>query len=102
MNLYFLHLNSGNFLSLPRVGFAILATALLPAFAEELRPHIQIRGVYGGNPTGLLEPGSLDELGLNVVFMNSRRITTETVAALKQQGAKVFAEFNTMHTASFS
>jgi hypothetical protein len=67
----------------------------------EPRPHIEIRGVYGGNPAGLLEPGSLDELGLNAVFMNSRRVTAETVAALKQQGARVFAEFNTMHVASF-
>ena len=67
----------------------------------EARPHIEIRGVYGGNPAGLLEPGSLDELGLNAVFMNSRRITAQTVASIKEQGAKVFAEFNTMHVASF-
>lgn len=73
----------------------------LAAAVGESKPHIEIRGIYGGNPAGLLEPGSLDELGINAVFMNSRRVTVETVAALKQQGAKVFAEYNTMHLASF-
>ena len=85
-----------------RVAIAFLAMAVGSALAVgESRPYIEIRGVYGGNPAGLLEPGSLNALGLNAVFMNSRRITAETVASLKQQGAKVFAEYNTMHVASF-
>jgi hypothetical protein len=86
----------------PSLAIGLLAPTLpVDADATEPRPHIEIRGVYGGNPAGLLEPGSLEQLGLNAVFMNSRRVTAERVALLKQQGAKVFAEFNTMHVARF-
>jgi hypothetical protein len=70
-------------------------------FAEDRRPHIQIRGIYGGVPVELLEHRTLDEHGVNAIFMGSSGINAERLALLKQQGAKVFAEFNTMHVAGY-
>lgn len=71
------------------------------AIGEESRPHIQIRGVYGGVPTELSDRGTLGELGINAIFMGSGSLNQERIALLKKQGAKVFAEFNTMHVASY-
>jgi hypothetical protein len=71
------------------------------AFAEEKRPHIQIRGIYGGVPTELLERGALQEYGVNAIFMGSGSVNAELVARLKQLGVRVFAEFNTMHVANY-
>lgn len=65
------------------------------------RPHVAIRGVYGGAPTELLEPGKLESHGVNAIFMGTSALTTERVAKIKAQGAKVFGEFNTMHVAGY-
>ncbi|WP_242022511.1 hypothetical protein [Gimesia chilikensis] len=66
------------------------------------RPHIQIRGIYGGAPTQILEQNrSLTELGVNAIFMGSGSLTAERIAQLKRQGAQVFAEFNTLHVAGY-
>ncbi len=68
------------------------------AVAEEKRPHVAIRGVYGGIPTELIEEGkTLDDCGINAIFMGSGGLRAERIALLKEQGARVFAEFNTMH-----
>lgn len=72
------------------------------ALTEEKRPHVKIRGVYGGVPMELIEEGkSLKDSGINAVFMGSGGLTAERVALLKKHGAKVFAEFNTMHVARY-
>ncbi len=86
--------------------FALVAPLLLSAVmqhtnAEETRPHIKIRAIYGGVPTDLLERGSLSDYGVNAIFMGSGSLSTERIALLKKHGAKVFAEFNTMHVASY-
>ncbi|WP_339727438.1 family 10 glycosylhydrolase [uncultured Gimesia sp.] len=66
------------------------------------RPHTKVRGIYGGAPTQLLEQNkTLPELGVNAIFMGSGSLTDKRIAQLKQQGAKVFAEFNTMHVANY-
>lgn len=78
-----------------------LCAAMQWASAEENREHIRIRGIYGGVPTELLENGTLHDYGINAIFMGSGGINAERVAILKKQGAKVFAEFNTMHVASY-
>jgi hypothetical protein len=69
--------------------------------AEDKRPHISIRGIYGGVPVELLDHGRLQKYGVNAIFMGSAGINAKRVALLKEQGAKVFAEFNTMHVASY-
>jgi hypothetical protein len=60
-----------------------------------------MRGIYGGVPTQLLERGSLRDYGVNAIFMGSGGVNEERVRLLKEQGARVFAEFNTMHEASY-
>ncbi|MBX6314059.1 MAG: hypothetical protein IRY99_14270, partial [Isosphaeraceae bacterium] len=66
------------------------------------RSHIAIRGLYGGVPTQLLDRGrSLADYGINAVWIGSGALTRERVELLRRQGAKVFAEFNTMHEVSF-
>ncbi len=78
-----------------------LSVLSLQSFAEDVRPHITVRGVYGGVPVELLDRGSLKDYGINAIFMGSASINAERVALLRQQGAKVFAEFNTMHVAGY-
>jgi hypothetical protein len=66
------------------------------------RPHITVRGIYGGVPTTLLERGKrLSDYGINAVWMGSGSLTQEKVAILREQSAHVYAEFNTMHHAAF-
>ncbi|NLF72476.1 MAG: hypothetical protein GX575_25860 [Candidatus Anammoximicrobium sp.] len=72
------------------------------AAALEERPHVEVRGLYGGIPDELLQAGkTLADHGINAVWMGSGGLTTQRVALLKQQGARVFAEFNTMHVAGY-
>jgi hypothetical protein len=84
----------------------ILLAALhgLDAAGDEFgpRPHIAIRGVYGGVPRSLLEGGqTLADHGINAVWIGSTSLNREDVALVKSQGARVFAEFNSMHHAAF-
>lgn len=83
--------------------FALACLCILSswAVAEDKRPHISIRGIYGGVPVELLERGTLEEHGVNAIFMGSGSVNKERIALLKKQGAKVFAEFNTMHVAGY-
>ncbi len=69
---------------------------------SRMRPHITIRGIYGGVPTQILDRGeSLADHGINAVWIGSGGLTRDRVELLKNQGAKVFAEFNSMHDASY-
>jgi hypothetical protein len=64
--------------------------------------RVEIRGVYGGIPTQLLDRGhSLDDYGINAVWLGSGGLTREGIELLRKQGAKVFAEFNTMHESGY-
>lgn len=66
------------------------------------RPHISIRGIYGGMPQELIDAGkTLNDYGVNAIWLGSGSVTVERVALIRQQEAKVFAEFNTMHDASY-
>jgi hypothetical protein len=79
-----------------------LCAAIRGATAEEKRPHVEVRGIYGGVPVELLRDGkTLKDYGVNAVFISSSGLTTERVALLKKQGVKAFAEFNTMHVAGY-
>ncbi len=73
------------------------------AFGEELkRPNLKIRGIYGGIPYFSEEDKRpLEELGVNAIFLGSGSITAEKVEYVKSQGVKFFAEFNTLHVASY-
>jgi hypothetical protein len=91
------------------VRISLLLAALLLSFGTVLggdepapRGHIAVRGVYGGVPKMLMEGGkTLAQSGLNAVWIGERGVTKERVLALKAQGARVFAEFNTLHRAEY-
>ncbi|MHC4877138.1 MAG: glycoside hydrolase family 10 protein [Planctomycetota bacterium] len=83
------------------ITMALILVASVVSQAADQRPHIAIRGLYGGVPAELLERGTLKEAGINAVWMGSGSVTQERVDLLKREGAKVFVEFNTMHVASF-
>lgn len=55
-----------------------------------------LRAVYGGLPDRPLK-----ELGINAVFLREQAVTAARIALVKEQGARFFAEFNTMHVAGF-
>lgn len=82
-------------------GWILLGALSGQLFAQTSRPHIKIRGIYGGVPVELLERGTLEQYGINAIFMGSSGVNDERLALLKQQGAQVFAEFNTMHVAAY-
>lgn len=90
-----------------RIGLllAVLLVSLSSAVGDDTpapRMHIQMRGVYGGVPKVLMEDGkTLPESGINAVWIGERGITKERVKLLKAQGARVFAEFNTVHRAEY-
>jgi hypothetical protein len=80
-----------------------LALLLLTAMASDgPRPHIEVRGIYGGVPSELLEGGrTLTESGVNAVWLSSGSLNLERLTLLKQKGVRVFAEFNSMHAAEY-
>jgi poly(3-hydroxybutyrate) depolymerase len=68
----------------------------------EARPHVAVRGIYGGVPQEILDSGrSLREFGLDAVWMGSGSFTSERMALLRAQGVQVYAEFNTLHVADY-
>ena len=70
--------------------------------AQPERSHVTIRGVYGGVPVQILERGrTLDDYGINAIWLGSGAVTNERLALLRGAGVKVFAEFNTMHEAGY-
>ena len=84
------------------IAVACVCAVMGQVTAQEKRPHLEIRGIYGGVPVELLAEGkTLDDHGINAVFMGSGGLTAERIALLKKHDAKVFAEFNTMHVAGY-
>jgi len=84
------------------VVFVCLCGSTLAADPPSPRPHIELRAIYGGFPEEILKSGKkLSDYGVNAIFMGSGSLTTERVARLKEQGARVFAEFNSMHEANY-
>jgi hypothetical protein len=68
------------------------------------RPAIAIRGVYGGVPTQIFDRRkTLEDYGVNAIWVGSGSVSPEVVASLKAKSnaLKIFAEFNTMHEASY-
>lgn len=92
---------------IPAAFILLLACAAFPARSEqnlpiEARNSIEVRGVYGGIPAEV-ERGEkkLSDYGINAIFLHSGSITVQLVELVKSQGARIFAEFNTMHMAKF-
>lgn len=84
------------------LGGASVYAAATNEGAEKKRPHVTMRGIYGSLPTQWFEQGkTLTDYGVNAIFIGSGGLTEERVALVKQQGARIFAEFNTMHEAGY-
>ena len=59
--------------------------------------EILVRGIYG-HPGPIWEQGySLDELGVNAIFVHSGSITDEMIIRARQEGQKIYAEFATLN-----
>ncbi len=85
-------------------GIEPAVTAADPPAPFVKRPEIVIRGIYGGVPTQIFDRGkTLEDFGVNAVWVGSGSVTGELVASLKAKSTtlKIFAEFNTMHDASY-
>lgn len=68
----------------------------------EKRPWVEMRGIYGGIPSEAREGGmSLQDSGVNAIFVGSGSVTSERVNRVRAQGARLFAEFNSMHAAEY-
>jgi len=81
------------------LALALLATA---ALALDPAPWVETRGIYGGLPRELMSDGrTLAASGVNAVWVGSGGVTDEVVRLAHEQGAKVYAEFNTMHDAAY-
>ncbi|QDV36823.1 alpha-amylase family protein [Tautonia plasticadhaerens] len=93
-------------MSRPLIALLSCLSSAPTAPAEEPVPiasrPIEIRGIYGGVPRQIFERGeTLDDYGINAVWIGSGALRDEDIALLKAEGASVFAEFNSMHVASF-
>lgn len=60
-----------------------------------------IRAIYGGIPGEGIDGFRLADHGVNAVFIGSGSVTRERVDWARAQGAKIFAEFNTLHVAAY-
>jgi hypothetical protein len=86
-----------------------LPVAAPPSLAEPpsppgKRPEIAIRGIYGGVPTQIFDRGrTLADYGVNAIWIGSGSVSRDRVEGLKVKspGLNVFAEFNTMHEATY-
>lgn len=85
------------------VGLATLACAVVTVAAEDRRrPQVTVRGIYGGVPTQLFDRGkTLEDFGVNAIWMGAGGLSVERIALLRKHGARVYAEFNTVHDAAY-
>lgn len=73
----------------------IIAAALISC--EQPSKVVEIQGIYG-NPKALWDKGlTLNELGVNSIFVHSGSINQEMFDKAKSEGVKVFAEFATLN-----
>jgi hypothetical protein len=60
-----------------------------------------VRAIYGGLPGEKVEGSRLKDFGINAVFIGSGSVNDRRVKWVKEQGAYIFAEFNTLHKAEY-
>ncbi|MBI3467152.1 MAG: hypothetical protein HY000_29410 [Planctomycetes bacterium] len=63
---------------------------------------ITIRGIYGGFPKQILDRGETPaDYGINAIWVGSGGLQAGQIDRYRKLGLKVFAEFNSMHSAQF-
>lgn len=82
---------------------AVLYTIFCPASGRaEVHARVEVRALYGGFPHELLQQGQrLSDYGINAVFVGSGGVNDKLLSAARLQGVRLFAEFNTLHVASY-
>src|SRR5687768_10986384 len=72
------------------------------ASAARAKSWIEIRGIYGGFPKQFLERGETPaDYGVNAIWVGSGSLDPKEIERYHKLGVKVFAEFNSMHSAAF-
>lgn len=80
---------------------AIVASACGPSPTVD-PDAVPVRGIYGGVPQEILDTGtSLRDFGVDAVWLGSGSFNAERLAVLRAEGVQVYAEFNTLHVASY-
>ncbi|HEA23070.1 hypothetical protein LCGC14_1233420 [marine sediment metagenome] len=75
----------------------IIVTSHCYSYGQNPEQPTLIKGVYG-SPAALWDQGyTLENLGVNSIFVHSGSLTPEMVQRAKSEGAKVFAEFATLN-----
>ena len=87
---------------------AVLATGAASAVSAQdekpgdVRPWLKIRGIYGGFPREILARGQTPaDYGVNAIWVGSGGLDAEEIDRCHRLGVQVFAEFNSMHEASY-
>lgn len=66
------------------------------------RPWLRIRGLYGGFPREILARGETPtDYGINAIWVGSGGLEAAEIDRYHRLGLQVFAEFNSMHSASY-
>ncbi len=69
---------------------------------ERPRPWLKIRGVYGGYTNEILQRGETPaDYGVNAIWVGSGSLNAAEIDRYHGLGLQVFAEFNSMHLASY-
>lgn len=88
---------SGNFRFNFSMGLICISLMLLVTCKQKSVPNVEIRGIYG-NPAPFWENGtSLNELGVNAIFVHSGSIDKEMINRARNEGLKIYAEFATLN-----
>lgn len=73
-----------------------------PASSKQARPWLKIRGIYGGFPHQIIDRGETPaDYGINAIWVGAGRLDAAEIDRYHRLGVKVFAEFNSMHSASY-
>jgi len=69
---------------------------------DAARSSVTIRGIYGGFPKQILDRGENPaDYGVNAIWVGSGALNAAEIVRYHQLGLKVFAEFNSMHSAQY-
>lgn len=72
------------------------------ASPNQARPWLKVRGIYGGFPREILQRGETPvDYGINAIWVGSGNLDAAEIERYRRLGLQVFAEFNSMHSASY-
>jgi hypothetical protein len=73
-----------------------------PPARGQSRSWISVRGIYGGYPREILQRGQTPaDYGVNAIWVGSGGLNAEEIDRYRRLGLKVFAEFNSLHSAQY-